>query len=152
MKLEKDFKFLRLRVFLLFLSSWCISILLFRFFQHKFLLHEFSNTVVLLSSTLITLLLLFLCSHSISIINKTVIFRNIYGIVISRIEMDKIKTFKVSNTSPHHSTEPFFSIFGIKNIPLVKLSLKYGGKRYINGLIISKKSFDVLVRNGFKIR
>jgi hypothetical protein len=145
MKLENDNKYLLLRTTVI-----AVAIFWFTFFSNKILAQNllFSLKTVNLFLVMLTFLILFflLKINSIFVVNRKIIFKNIFGITLKQIEIDYIKGRKIIYKNLPFGAINLLCLFGKKyeRFIEIKLSLQNGKQYNFNGQILSQKGLDVL--------
>jgi hypothetical protein len=146
MKLENDNKYLLLRTTVI-----AVAIFWFTFIPNKILAQNllFSFKTVNLYLVMLTFLVLFflLKINSIFVVNRKLIFKNVFGITLKEIEIDYIKNRKIIYKNlPFGGTINLLSLFGKKyeRFIEIKLSLQDGKQYNFNGQILSRKGLDIL--------
>ena len=145
MKLENDNKYLLIRT-----TVVAITIFWFAFIPNKILAQNslFSlKTVNLFLVMLIFLILFFLLKiNSIFLVNRRLIFKNIFGITLKQIKIDYIKGRKIIYKNLPFGAINLLCLFGKKyeRFIEIKLSLQNGKQYNFNGQILSQKGLDVL--------
>jgi len=88
------------------------------------------------------LFLLFAMTHTVELKDKSLIKKNIYGVVIKEIKIKSIKGRKVT----HRSIRGHINIFGKKYNQLIQVKYNLVKGRYaINGHILSSKGLKLLL-------
>lgn len=146
MKFENDNKYLLLRTTVI-----AVAIFWFTFIPNKILAQNllFSFKTVNLYLVMLTFLILFLLLkiNSIFLVNRKLIFKNIFGITLKEIEIDYIKGRKIIYKNlPFGGTINLQRLFGKKyeRFIEIKLSLQDGKQYNFNGQILSRRGMDVL--------
>jgi hypothetical protein len=150
--LEKDTYFLNYRFIALILLTYIVVFVVNIVLKHNtnFSLNlMYFNVLALLS---ILIILYFITNRIIIQADskqiKTLIFKNIYGINIQKINFDTIQKFKIYyNLLPINiiSTQKVFLLFGEKYEKTIEIKIKTNNKNYnFNGQILTYNSLQIL--------
>ena len=141
MKFENDKKYLRFRTILI-----VITVFLFFYISNKILKQKFfiniDNQSLYLVMFVFAISSLFFLVHSVYLINRLLIFKNIFGFILKKIELDSLKGRKIIYKNlPYNaiSTIKILGLFGDKyeSSIEIKISLEDGKKYNLNGQILS---------------
>ena len=116
MKFENDKKYLRFRTILI-----VITVFLFFYISNKILKQKFfiniDNQSLYLVMFVFAISSLFFLVHSVYLINRLLIFKNIFGFILKKIELDSLKGRKIIYKNlPYNaiSTIKILGLFGDK--------------------------------------
>ena len=145
MKFEKDLFALFFRTVLLYVLAILLYMLIDIFFLE---IKKADWNVILKSAAIITLIVLFFLTHSVRIIEKKLILKNIYGFTLKSLDLKspyrrKIKTLN----APRGSF--WWTLFSKKYESTTSVHFKAKHKRkslYISEHILSRKGFQQFIR------
>ncbi|HLP65090.1 hypothetical protein [Flavobacterium sp.] len=141
MKFENDKKYLRFRTILI-----VVTVFLFFYISNKILKQKFSinidNLTLYLIIFVFTISSLFFLVHSIYLINRLLIFKNIFGFTLKKIELDSLKGRKIIYKNLPYKAISIIKILGLfgdkyESSIEIKISLKDEKKYNFNGQILS---------------
>lgn len=146
MKFENDNKYLFLRT-----TVVAVTVFWFTFITNKILaqilLYSFKTVNLYLVMLIFVILVLLLKVNSIFLVNRKLIFKNIFGFTLKEIETDCIKGRKINYKNlPIGGTINLIRLFGKKyeRFIVIKLSLQDGKQYNFNGQILTRKGLDAL--------
>ena len=147
MKFQKDNYFLIWRIIFLSFIIYLAGFLINKILIHNHFIHLSSSSLNLLIITIILFSFFFLV-HSICLSNKILIFKNIYGYTLKKIELKSIKNrnIKYSYNPRKHSIIILFGLFHKKFSRFVQVEIELSNKKVytINGQILSNSGLDAL--------
>ncbi|TDE50032.1 hypothetical protein [Flavobacterium sp. GT3P67] len=141
MKFENDKKYLRFRATLI-----TVTVFLFFYISNKILRQKFSinmdNLTLYLLIFVFVIPSLFFLIHSVYLVNRLLIFKNIFGFTLKKIELDSLKGRKIIYKNlPYKavSTLKILGLFGDKyeSSIEIQISLEDAKKYNFNGQILS---------------
>lgn len=149
MKFENDKKYLRFRA-----SFIAVSGFLFFYILNKILKQTFFFNIANLTLYLVILVFilssLFFPIHSVYKANRMLIFKNIYGYTLKKIELDDLKGKKIIYENLPYKTVSTLKILGLfgnkyESSIAIQITLKDAKKYNFNGQILSNLGLKLLV-------
>ena len=141
MKFEKDNFFLTYRIILIGVLSF-ILIYLGNVLLSKKSDYGFTDNVLYSTILMTTLFVIFFFVNSVQLKNKSIIMRNVYGIVIKKFDVKEIKARKVyQNYNP-----TFLGVFGKKYNNMIGIKFTINQDKYsISGQIFSNNGLKQML-------
>ena len=147
MKLDSNIKFIYFRLVVIFVASIFFVFLTFKILKQT-INFELEWLEIFLVSTCLCTIFLFGVVNTIIVESNTLKFRNIFGITLKQISLEKIKNIKIIYTHAKFQDQYLFTILRKDDREVkILLHLKNFDKYSFNGLILSKKGVKYFTKN-----